>query len=93
MQLVLPNRSIFTVYLPQTTGGHLGRDKTIEKIASRFFWRNMNDDIRMHVQQCDKCQRTNAKFPKSNKKLHPVAVHPEVWHQVSSVLHVACLCA
>ena len=31
---------------------------------------------------CDKCQRTNAKFSKSNAKLHPIVPMPNVWHQV-----------
>ena len=47
-------------------GSHLGRDKTIQKISSRFFWKNINEDIRIFVQHCDKCQRTNAKFSKSS---------------------------
>ena len=64
-------------------GSHLGRDKTLEKITSRFFWRNMNDEIRQFVQKCDKCQRMNPKFVKSNAKLHPIPVQAKVWHQVS----------
>ena len=67
-------------------GSHLGRDKTVEKITSRFFWRNMNEEIRQFVQNCDKCQRMNAKFVKSNAKLHLIPVPAKVWHQVSSLL-------
>ncbi|KAL5509260.1 hypothetical protein EMCRGX_G004598 [Ephydatia muelleri] len=63
-------------------GNHLGRDKTIQKISSRFFWKNINEDIRIFVQRCEKCQRTNAKFSKSNAKLHPIVPMPNVWHQV-----------
>ena len=44
----------------------------------------MNEDIRIYVQHCDKCQRMNTKFLKSDAKLHPVPIHPEVWKQVSS---------
>ena len=54
---------------------------TIQKISSRFFWKNINEDIRI-LQHCDKCQRTNAKFSKSNAKLHPIVPMPNVWHQV-----------
>ena len=61
-------------------GSHLGRDKTVKKITSRFFWWNMNEEIRQFVQNCDKCQRTNAKFVKSNTKLHPIPVSAKVWH-------------
>ena len=61
-------------------GSHLGRDKTIQKISSRFLWKNINEDIRIFVQHCDKCQRTNAKFSKSNAKLHLIVPMPNVWH-------------
>ena len=59
--------------------GHLGRDKTLAKIQSRFYWKNANDDI---IEHCDKCQ-VNAKFTKSDTKLHPIPVPSKVWHQVS----------
>ena len=65
------------------TGGHLGRDKTIEKIESRFYWKNMNAHIRDFVKRCDKCQRSNATFVKSNAKLHPIPVQSQVWHKVN----------
>lgn len=32
----------------------------------------MNKEIRQYVQNCDKCQQMNAKFVKSNAKLHPI---------------------
>ena len=43
----------------------------------------MNEEIRQFVQNCDKCQRMNTKFVKSNAKLHPIPVSAKVWHQVS----------
>ena len=67
-------------------GSHLGRDKTIQKISSRFFWKNINEDIRIFVQHCEKCQRTNAKFSKSNAKLHPIVPMPNAWHQVGDFM-------
>ena len=76
---------------PPFTGGHLGRDKTIEKIESRFYWRNMNGDIRDFVQRCDKCQRANPTFTKSNAKLHPIAVQSQVWHKVTLLSPIACV--
>ena len=40
-------------------GGHMGRDKTYEKVASRFYWDALDRDVREYVQHCDVCQRTN----------------------------------
>ena len=44
-------------------GGHLGRDKTREKVSSRFFWKTLMKDVDEFVKTCDVCQSTNgAKF-------------------------------
>lgn len=61
----------------------MGRDKTLSKICSRFYWKGMCDDIKEYIKQCDKCQRMNCKFQKSNAELHSVPVKPQVWSQVS----------
>ena len=34
-------------------GSHLGSDKTIQNRSSRFFWKNINEDIRILIQHCD----------------------------------------
>ena len=74
-----------------TAGGHFGHDKTVEKICCQFYWKNMYDDIREFVQHCPKCQQMNARFIKSNAKLHPIPVEPQVWHQVSEMLNRSTL--
>ena len=58
-------------------GSHLGRDKTIQKISSRFFWKNINDEYLYNT-------ATNVRelTSKSNAKLHPIVPMPNVWHQV-----------
>ena len=40
-------------------GGYFGRDKTLSKIAERFYWRGMVDDVKEFCKMCDKCQRAN----------------------------------
>ena len=68
------------------TRGHLGQDKTLEKVSSRFHWEGMSNDIRNYIKSCDVCQRTNdAKFVKAGYELHPIPVKPVVWNMVSSV--------
>ena len=59
-------------------------DKTYEKIASRFYWPAIDQDIREFIQRCDVCQRTNdAKFTEGEIALHPIRVEPKVCKQVS----------
>ena len=38
------------------TAGHLGTDKTIEKIKSRFFWINLSKDVKKFI-KCFNCQK------------------------------------
>ena len=78
-------------------GGHLGRDKTHEKISSRFYWEGISNDIRNYIKGCDVCQRTNdVKFVKAGCELNPIPVKPEVWnmvilmHAVYSTLMYVC---
>ena len=40
-------------------GGHFGRDKMLFKIAERFYWRGMVDDVKEFCKTFDKCQRAN----------------------------------
>ena len=65
-------------------GGHFGRDKTYDKIATRFYWPNLYNDVRQYVVACDICQRVNEAggFVNSNVPLHPIKVDPEVWKMV-----------
>jgi len=66
------------------TGGHFGRDKTYNKIASCFYWSEWAGEVREYVVSCDICQRTNdgGKFVKATAPLHPIKVEPEVWRMV-----------
>ena len=80
--MLLYNEDVALIY-NHIGGGHLGRDKTLEKICSRFFWKNMGDDIRRFLLTCDVCQRTSdAKFVKVDAALHPIPIKPNVWSQV-----------
>ena len=77
-------------------GGHFGRDKTLSKIAERFYWRGMVDDVKEFCKTCDKYQRANRyiyvlmlfyvtvyrKFDKTSAELHPIYVKGEVWHTI-----------
>ena len=38
------------------TGEHLGIDKTLDKIKSRFYWVGMASDVKRHVLSCYFCQ-------------------------------------
>ncbi len=67
-------------------GGHFGRDKTIEKVCTRWYWgKNMTAEIVDYVKRCDVCQRVNDRFCKPPATLHPIPVSPQVWKQVKFI--------
>ena len=49
-----------------TTGGQLGKFKTVEKVRERFYWPVFQDDVKLFINRCEKCQkRTNP--PKTHR--------------------------
>src|SRR6266496_130129 len=54
------------------TGAHFGVEATYNKIAGRYYWKGMYEDIRKYVRYCDTCQRRGQKGGKGN--LHPIKV-------------------
>ena len=72
----------YTIALFLHTGGHLGRDKTYDKIAAKFYWKNMYEDVTSYVRRCHLCQTTNDKFTEPNAQLHPIKVDPVFWSKV-----------
>ena len=41
-------------------GGHMGRTKTLGKIASRFYWNGMSTDCARYVDGCETCNKTKS---------------------------------
>ena len=54
------------------TAGHLGTNKTIEKIKSRFFWINLNQDVKKFVKECFDCQKVKTAKMYFKPKLMPL---------------------
>lgn len=40
-----------------TGGCHFSRDKTRDKVVSRYFWQGQYEDIDNYVKTCEKCQK------------------------------------
>lgn len=38
-------------------GGHKGVKKTLLKLKNKFYWKNMTNDVKNYVKNCEKCQR------------------------------------
>ena len=64
------------------TGGHLGRDKTYNRLARNFYWPGMSKSVWRFVKSCDRCQR--AKEGRSpHGLLQPLSVPQQPWSDIS----------
>jgi len=75
-RLVVPNvAALRTEILAQChdalTGGHFGRDKTLEAVKRRFHWDGLAADVASYVASCDACQRN-----KPSQQLTPGPLMP-----------------
>lgn len=61
--LVIPSnerQEILNSFHNDATAGHYGIERTIARIASRFYWPKMRTDITQHIGNCIECQRYKA---------------------------------
>ncbi|KFD60069.1 hypothetical protein M514_10279 [Trichuris suis] len=61
-QVVVPSSMVEQVLQQthhETTGGHLGIDKTVERVRQRFYWPGYRTDARHYVNTCFHCQARN----------------------------------
>ena len=87
-RLVIPNQPALRTRLMQEchdtpTAGHLGKDKTIELMKRRFYWRGMDDDIARYVTTCDACQRNKPSTQSQMGPMQPLPIPTRPWQQVS----------
>ena len=70
-------------YIATIQGGHLGINKTMEKISSRYYWPNIKDDVTSFIRTCEKCQRVNkSTLMKTHVELHLISILTKIFSQV-----------
>lgn len=64
-------------------GGHSGRDSTLHRIKTLFYWPNMSLEVQNYVRNCSTCQRN--KYDQSAKPglLQPLHVPAGIWESIS----------
>ncbi|XP_061190479.1 uncharacterized protein LOC133198400 [Saccostrea echinata] len=65
----------------QVHGGHLGINKTWQKLRSRYYWAGSFNDVKKYVMKCDTCQRKEH-LKKAKKPLRPIAVSDKAFSQI-----------
>ena len=65
-------------------GGHVGQNKTRDKITARYFWPKITEQVAQYISACPACQK--AKFiglQKTNAELHSIHMPNKIWTQIS----------
>src|SRR3546814_6796579 len=66
LQLVIPDTLKSTIlehYHDSQLGGHMGFNKTYDRIQRNYYWINMYKDVKNYIQSCPECQ-----FSKKDKE-------------------------
>jgi hypothetical protein len=63
-------------------GGHLGVNKTVERLKRAFWWKHMTRDIEDYVKSCEACQRTRHSTAKPSGQSYPIAPATRPWQKV-----------
>ena len=59
----------------QPLAGHFGRDRTLDLLKRKWFWRSMAKDVEAYVQSCDKCNKTKSLGKKLLPSLQPIVAN------------------
>lgn len=65
------------------TAGHLGRDKTLQRLKRLFYWPGMGADTYRYVTTCASCQKNKSSNAKTIGLLQPLMIPANKWEQVS----------
>lgn len=65
------------------TAGHLGMDKTLDKLVRRFYWPNMEASVRAYVKTCTACQRNKPDNKPPIGLAKPNAIPSRPWEIIS----------
>ena len=71
-QLVLPESltaEVLNNLHSGVAGGHLGEEKTLERLQERFYWPGHTEDVHKWCQQCLQCAQRKTPAPKNKAKL------------------------
>ena len=63
--------------------GHLGFEKTLEKLRRRFFWPRMSIDVETFCKGCHQCQVNNIQTKFAAGQRHPIPIPMRRWSVVA----------
>lgn len=73
---------IFKWLHDSAVGGHSGRDATLQRIKSLFYWPKMSLEVQNYVRNCSVCQRNKYDLAAKPGLLQPLPVPAGVWESI-----------
>ena len=74
-QIVVPTEYRQSImYVAHDKAGHLGIEKTKDRILQHFYWPNVFQDVMLYCRSCDKCQRMDKSKQARKYPLLPMPV-------------------
>lgn len=70
--VVLPaseTRVVFQNLHSESFSGHFAKDRTIKRIAERYFWPSLREDVGRWISECEECQKGNLQATARTKLL------------------------
>ena len=64
-------------------GGHSGFTRTLQRIATHFYWHGMQKDIKEFVQNCLICQQAKHDTTLPSGLLQPLPIPTQIWEDVA----------
>jgi transposase InsO family protein len=71
---------LLQVYHDCPSGGHWGRDKTLERIRRHFTWDGIAEDVRTYVATCPVCQGKAIHRHRPYGELQPLPIPTDTWN-------------
>jgi hypothetical protein len=79
LQLVIPDNMRATIMHEMHAAehsGHVGLEKTYDRVRTRYFWKNMFKDIAEYIQRCQVCNIRKLRKKRAPLQDMPVAEYP-----------------
>lgn len=64
-------------------GGHSGRDATLHRIKSLFYWPKMNLEVQNYIRNCSVCQKNKYDNAAKPGLLQPLPIPDGIWESIS----------
>ena len=87
-KLIVPDKDYLRTELikevhEQVSTAHPGRNKTIQLLTTRYYWRGLSTDVGQYIQNCHACRRANAPRDRKPGFLHPLPILERPWQHIA----------